>query len=259
MMRRLQTLLLAAVFSSSVATATDVYLVAGQSNGWRLSSLASIAGETDASVYYFGMDCSSRPDTAKLQILEALHPSSSGTGLAESLRQLSGGDIIFVQYCVCGTSLGDVVNWYPGDDPQQGKVNDAGLYGSFTRYLADARHQVEALGMKWEVKGLFWHQGESDVTRESAEHERNLRNLVSRFRKDLGADLPIVAGHIRDLDEGSRGINLALDAVATEDPNFAVVNLDGLPFESATDVHVKPEGCRALGVKMVDALRGLLK
>lgn len=107
------------------------------------------------------------------------------------------------------------------------------------------------------MRGLFWHQGESDIKRSSAEHEKNLTNLLARFRHDLGAELPVVAGHIRDLDEGSRGINRALDAVAAADPRMTVVKLDGLPFESPTDVHVKPEGCRTLGERMVEALKTL--
>ncbi|MBP9225636.1 MAG: hypothetical protein KBF76_17320, partial [Verrucomicrobiales bacterium] len=54
-----------------------------------------------------------------------------------------------------------------------------------------------------------------------------------------------------------RGINLALDAVAKSDPYFAVVGLEGLPFESDTDVLVKPEGCLILGERMVVAIEKL--
>lgn len=239
------------------AYSADVYIVAGQSNGWRLSSLAAVPGNASAPIHYFGMPCSSRQDTAVMTQIGKLHPSASGTGLAESLRQHSGKEIVFVQYCVCGTSLADVVNWYAGDDPLNGKVNDKGLYASFTRYLADARRQVESLGIEWNVRGLFWHQGEADIKRSSTEHEKSFKNLLARFRQDLGADLPVVAGHIRDLDEGSRGINRALDATAAADPHLAIVKLDGLPFESPTDVHVKPEGCRVLGERMVSALKVL--
>lgn len=204
------------------------------------------------------MGCTTRPETAKLQIIDCLHPSSSGTGLAEGLRELAGKDIIFIQYCVCGSSLGDVANWFPGDDPLHGKVNDAGIYGSFTRSLADARKQIEALGYEWRVKGLFWHQGESDVKRDPAVHEQNMKHLLQRFRHDLGAELPVVAGHIRELDDGSRAINRALDSVAAADGGMSVVKLDDLPFESPTDVHIKPEGCRTLGKRMVDAMKLLL-
>ncbi|MDF1741668.1 MAG: sialate O-acetylesterase [Verrucomicrobiales bacterium] len=245
--------------SASLSTAAEIYIVAGQSNGWRLSSIAGIPGEASASIRYFGMGCSSRPDKATLTVIEKLHPSTSGAGLAGALREQAGEDIVFIQYCVCGTSLGDVVNWFPGDDPAKGEVNDAGLYGSFTRYLADVRLQLEAEGIEWKVDGLFWHQGESDIKRESAEHQKNLENLFWRFRMDLGKELPIVAGHIRDLGEGSRGINRAIDAVAASDPNITVVNLDGLPFQSETDVHVRPDGCITLGKRMAEAMSVLLE
>ncbi len=238
-------------------SAADIYIVAGQSNGWRLSSIAGVAGEDPASIRYFGMGCSSRPDKANLTVIKKLHPSTSGAGLAGALREQAGGDIVFIQYCVCGTSLGDVVNWFPGEDPAAGKVNDEGLYGSFTKYLADVRLQLEAEDVEWKVAGLFWHQGESDIKRSSAEHQRNLKNLFWRFRKDLGKDLPIVAGHIRDLDERSRGINRAIDAVAAADSKMTVVNLDGLPFQSETDVHVRPDGCITLGKRMAEAMEKL--
>ncbi|MDA7922363.1 sialate O-acetylesterase [Verrucomicrobiales bacterium] len=107
------------------------------------------------------------------------------------------------------------------------------------------------------MAGLFWHQGESDVKRNSAGHQKNLENLFWRFRNNLGKELPIIAGHIRDLDEGSRGINRALDAVAASDSQVAAVGLEGLPFESAIDVHAKPVGCITLGRRMAEAMKEL--
>ncbi|MDA7922361.1 hypothetical protein N9Z18_00445 [Verrucomicrobiales bacterium] len=64
--------------SASLASAVDIYIVAGQSNGWRLSSIAGISGEASDPIQYFGMGCSSRPDKAKLTVIEKLHPSTSG-------------------------------------------------------------------------------------------------------------------------------------------------------------------------------------
>ena len=256
-MKPFLSILLVSLGLLGTSNAAEIYIVAGQSNGWRLSSIAEGPGEAAKPIRYFGMGCSTRPDKASMTVIEKLHPSTSGAGLAGALRDGSDTEIVFIQYCVCGTSLGDEVNWYPGEDPAAGKVNDAGLFGSFTKYLADVRAQLEKEGIEWKVDGLFWHQGEADVKRSSEEHEQNLKNLIFRFRQDLRKDLPIVAGHIRDLDEGSRGINRALDAVAASDPKMAVVNLDGLPFESPTDVHVKPAGCIVLGGRMVEALKAL--
>lgn len=242
---------------SVFSQAADIYIVAGQSNGWRLSSLAAAPGKGSHTVHYFGMGCTTRPGTAKHAFIENVNSKSGGSGIATALLEHSKKDIVFIQYCVCGTSLGEETEWYPGDDPAKGLKNNSGIYGSFTRYLADVRRQVEALGIEWKVKGLFWHQGESDVKRDSATHQKNLTNLLFRFREDLGADLPIIAGHIRDLDEASRGINRALDTVDAADARFAVVHLDGLDFESPTNVHINPASCIVLGRRMVDAWKQL--
>lgn len=249
---------LSAIFLAGIAQArtADIYIIAGQSNGWRLSALGSSPGKGAGSIHYFGISCTSRPEKPAYTFIENLHPKVSGTGLASALLDHSRQkEIVFIQYCVCGSSLNDAANWYPGDDPANGKVNNAGLYGSFTRCLADARLQVEALGIEWKVTGLFWHQGEADVKIDPEKHQRNLANLFIRFRQDLGADVSIVAGHIRDLGEGSRGINRALDEVDTADPRFAVVKLDGLEYESSTDVHIKPASCIVLGRRMAEAFQ----
>jgi len=130
--RRISLIFLISLFGTA-ASATDIYIVAGQSNGWRLSSIAGIAGEQADSTLYFGMACASRPEKANLTVIKKLHPSTSGSGLAGALREHSGKDIVFIQYCVCGSSLGDFANWYPGDDPAAGLTNNDGIYGSFLR------------------------------------------------------------------------------------------------------------------------------
>lgn len=247
---------LAAFITTAQAQPADIYIVAGQSNGWRLSNLSALPGKGEHTVHYFGMGCTTRPDTAKHTFIENVNPKSSGGGLASALVEHSKRDIVFIQYCVCGSSLNDLIDWQPGEP---GKPNDAGIYGSFTRYLADARRQVEALGIEWKVKALFWHQGESDVKQTSAQHQKNLTHLLARFRQDFGADLPIIAGHIRELDAGSKGINQALDGLAAADPRFAVVKSNDLEFESPTNVHIKSAGCFILGQRMVTALKAMPK
>jgi hypothetical protein len=247
-------LLALAIASATFAGEADIYIVAGQSNGWRLSSLAAAPGKDSHMIHYFGMACGSRPTAAKLQQIDHVNPKTSGAGLATALLQQSKKDIVFIQYCVCGSSLNDVANWQPGEDPLQGKVNDAGLYGCFSQYLADARRQLEALGIKGKVRALFWHQGESDVRVPPERHKANLQRLFARFRQDLGQDLRIVAGHIRELDQRSRGVNQTLDAIASADPLTTVIPLVDLEFESATDVHIKPASCIKLGQRMADSL-----
>jgi len=263
----------AAVFATILvdhptAHAVDVYIVAGQSNGWRISSLAEGA-EAEAAehkVYYFGMDCVAEPEKSKLQVLESLSPKKMGYSLAASLRELSGDDIVFVQYCRCGAGVWNKTDkgWYPGDNPQDGKTHDAGLYGKFLKYIAHARRTVEKEhDLAWNVKGLFWHQGESDSRTAPDDYEQNLKNLLWRFRHDLGKDLPMVAAHIRELDDGDRKINATLDRLAKQDPRMAVVPSNDLKFapdrDGKPDVHFALEGCLELGRRMAKAHAGLIE
>ncbi len=239
----------------------EIYLVLGQSNGWRLGRLEAGAQKTDHSVYYFGMECTTRPESARLQVLNQLNPAVYGFGLADSLVRNAGRNVVIIQYAVCGSSLQGAADWYPGEAPADGRANHGGLYGSFARYVSDARRQVEALGFEWKISGVFWHQGESDAGIASMAHQQNLQNLFWRFRQDFGADVPIVTAHIRDVGDGARGVNRALDGIGASAPRVIVVTSSDLPFEpkptakGAPNPHFATAGCQTLGERMASALR----
>ncbi|MEM1443732.1 MAG: sialate O-acetylesterase, partial [Verrucomicrobiota bacterium] len=183
--------------------AIDTYIVAGQSNGWRLSQLSEDpeVGEVSEGpkVHYFGMKCVSEPEESILVSLGSLNPSAKGTGLASALLEKSGGeDIVFIQYCRCGAPVtGETVNsWWPGANPKGGETFEEGLFGKFETYLTRARAQVQSeLGEDLEIKGLFWHQGESNESTDRALFRGTIRNVFWRFRDLVGdPELPIVAG-----------------------------------------------------------------
>jgi hypothetical protein len=238
----------------------DIYLVLGQSNGWRLGRIEAGAQKLDHPIYYFGMECATRPESARLQVFNQLNPAAYGFGLADSLVRNAGRDVVIVQYAVCGSSLQSAADWYPGDAPGEGRANQDGIYGSFARYVSDVRRQVEALGFEWKISGVFWHQGESDAGIAPAAHQRNLKKLFWRFQQDFGAGVPIVTAHIRDVDDGSRGVNRALDGIGASDRQVAVVPSRDLPFDhkptaaGAPNPHFSAAGCRTLGERMAAAL-----
>ncbi len=263
-MRKLFSTLFAFVLCVRLSHAVDVYVVAGQSNGWRMSHLAEGSDRSGSAVHYFGMNCVTEPEESKMATLAGLSLETMGYGLADAFRRRSGKEIVFVQYCRCGAPVTAraVNSWFPGDDLAKGGVFADGLFSRFGKYLRSAQEQVEASGRTWEVKGLIWHQGESDVSSDSAVFERNLRRVFERFRSLLGADLPIVAGHIRDLGEKQRSVNSVLDRLAREDPLLATVGLDGVTYEhddreGRPNVHIDKPGCHLLGRRLAAALTGL--
>ena len=250
---------------SKAKKAADIYLVCGQSNAWRLGHVAPAKeGESGASLYYFGMSCTSQPETARLQKIDRISPNTYGSGLASALKQASGRDVVLIQYAVCGSGLKNHSGWFPGEQPDKGKLNDAGIYGSFSRYMTDVRRQVEALGIEWKIAGVFWHQGESDVKTPPAEHELNLQHLFARFRQDFGNDLPIVAGEIREVDDDARTINRALAAADAADELLITVPAADISFDPPSksspdkpNVHFNTPGCHALGKRMATAMMSL--
>ncbi len=241
--------------------AVDVYIVAGQSNGWRMSHLAAGTQSEGPAVHYFGMDCVSEPEGSTMRTLSSLSAGTMGFGLADALRRKSDGEIVVVQYCRCGApvTVSAQNSWFPGEDPENGKVFEGGLMVRFEKYIKSAREQVEQSGRTWEVKGVIWHQGESDVPSDKMIFERDLRNVFKRFRSLLGPDVPIVAGHIRDLGERQRAVNDVLDRLAGQDPLLTAVRLDGVTYEGDDksgnpNVHIDRAGCHTLGRSMVKAL-----
>lgn len=257
-------LLISSLLVSGTLHATDVYVVAGQSNGWRLSQLSQGPETGEPAVHYFGMECVSEPDSSVMKTLTSLNPATMGFGLADALRCSAGKEIIFIQYCRCGAPVTaqSANSWFPGADPDQGQRFEGGLLPRFEKYIRSAREQVEATERTWEVKGLVWHQGESDVASDKAIFERDVRRVFERFRAILGPQLPIVAGHIRDLGEHQRAVNAVLDKLAAEDPLLTTVPLDGVSFEGNDkngnpNVHINAAGCHKLGAALARALGGM--
>ncbi|MEM6916372.1 MAG: beta-propeller fold lactonase family protein, partial [Verrucomicrobiota bacterium] len=241
-----------------------------QSNGWQLSQLREDPeGEESGEgprIHYFGMKCQSEPEEAILVSLGSLDPSAKGKGLAEALLERAGGeDIVFLQYCRCGAPVTGESNksWWPGENPREGETYDDGLFGTFETYLTRARAQVQSeLGEDLEIRGLFWHQGESDESTDRALFRRTIRNVFWRFRDLVGdPNLPIAAGHIREISEGRAKVNEVLSRVATRDPNLTVVPLSNLAFEpdqdGKPDVHIAAAGCHELGRQMAGAMEQL--
>ncbi|MEM9016794.1 MAG: beta-propeller fold lactonase family protein [Verrucomicrobiota bacterium] len=264
---KLPILLLVLLALTPFASAIDTYIVAGQSNGWRLSSLApgneAIEGP---SIHYFGMQCVSEPEESEMITLTSLSPTHKGTGLAQALlNQANGEDIVFIQYCRCGAPVTgeSEKSWWPGSDPANGETFEGGLFAKFETYLTRARAQVQSeIGEDLKFKGIFWHQGESDESTDKILFEETLAKVFGRFRDITDTpELPIVAGHIRELSEGRAGVNAAISRIAANDPNITAIPLSNLTFEpdkeGKPDVHIATAGCHELGQQMAGAMEKL--
>lgn len=119
-----------------------------------------------------------------------------------------------------GTSLR--ADWKPGirGMPQtQGRQ-----YRDFIETIRLATAQLQQQGHQFQIRGLLWHQGESDAKQTQDTYRAQLENFVARIREDVGiADLPIVTGEV--FDNGKRGsVRQATHDVAATDPQVAIVS-----------------------------------
>lgn len=256
-------LYLSALFAMAIATSNtnaqevvDVYIVTGQSNAANFAQRAGTGGTDVGYNLTFARDRTVFTDpthTDQSFSSSSLDTSQAVTLLSQGLFQ-SNDQAIF-GFARPGTALTNLEspNWFPGADPANGQVNDAGYYGDFVDWMDARIDEIEAAGNIPIVKGLFWFQGERDAVQGLASvdaYETNFRNLAYRFREHFGNNLPIVVAEIREgvaQNAALRAdVNAALYNVAAGDPKMTVIPTQNLSWVSANDVHLNTAGYQAL-------------
>ena len=113
------------------------------------------------------------------------------------------------------------------------------------------------------LKGILWHQGESDSNVQLAPvYENKLHGLISRFRKELNASqTPFIAGQMGQFKERPWSDSKKLvDQVHRELPKkvkrAAFVNSDGLSHKG-DKVHFDAKSYRELGRRYAKAMKSL--
>ena len=157
---------------------------------------------------------------------------SFGATMAEDL---SGKKIALIKCAEGGTSLEH--DWAPGE---KGK-----LYEQFITFVNQALKELKDKGDTYTLRGMAWHQGESDAHLPPGKYQELLTGLINHVRADLNAkDLPFVIGEV--YDNGKR--NAARDgqkAAATAITNVAFASSQGLKtfdngthFDSASQIEL---------------------
>jgi hypothetical protein len=110
-----------------------------------------------------------------------------------------------------------------------------------------------------ELKGILWHQGESDSKEGLAEsYEKKLHDLIVRLRTELNAkNAPFIAGQMgqfkeRPWSDAKKQVDQAQRDLAVKARNAAFVNSDGLKHKG-DKVHFDAAGFRELGHRYANA------
>lgn len=141
-------------------------------------------------------------------------------------------------------SIGLVVNAKGGSKIEQWKKG-AGFYEKTMERVKEALKTGT-------LKGILWHQGESDEKNENYLNE--LKILIENLRSDLGApNLPFVAGEINNVPL----INGLYAKLPSTVPNTAVASAQGL--KAMDRWHFDADSMRMLGTRYAEAMMQLQK
>jgi hypothetical protein len=163
-------------------------------------------------------------------------PAIAGVGLGRSFAQVLAAarptaSIGLIPAAFGGTSLDQ---WAPG-----GKH-----YGNA---IARAREAMKS----GRLRGILWHQGESDAGKEelARSYRERFAKLVSRLRADLQApDLPVVVGQLGEFYQGALAgvVNEQLATVPLVVPHSGFVSSAGLQHKG-DNTHFDSASLRELG------------
>ena len=119
-------------------------------------------------------------------------------GMAHRLHEATAREIGFIRYAYGGTTL--FSHWQANYESEPKALTDTGYcYHNFLQTVRNGLQVYRENGYEPTIKGMVWMQGETDAnTQETATvYEANMKNLFTRFRKDLGLPtLKIIVGEI---------------------------------------------------------------
>lgn len=273
MFRWIAAVALAICCPAAAAEHFEIFLLAGQSNMDGRGAVADLKGDLEAYakpnpdvLIHFSAGGLRRPLTVS-QGFQPLQPGFSGTPgnkSADTLptktfgpevsfgpsiaAALPGKRVLLIKFAEGGTSLAR--DWNPQD---KGK-----LYENFIKFVRGTLETVKNNGDTAEIRGMVWHQGESDAGMPTGKYQAALTEFIARVRADLGVkDLPFVIGQV--YDNGKR-TNIIDDQKATAQAvaNTAFVDATGLTtFDKGT--HFGAQSQIEFGQRYARAMAGLLK
>ena len=155
----------------------------------------------------------------------------------------------------CAVGGSPIASWQPG-----------GFHPSTrTHPWDDALVRARAALKDGTLKGILWHQGESDCDpQRSVVYADKLHALVTRFRKDLKAPkVPFIAGQMgqfpeRPWNDAKRIVDAAHRGLPTVVPHTAFVLSNGLTHKG-DEVHFNAQSYRELGRRYARVWRRLTR
>jgi len=217
-----------------------VYLLVGQSNMAGRGKVEKEDLTPHPRVFMLGKDQAWAP------AVDPLHwdkPAAGvGPGLAFGKAMADADPKIRIGLVPCAAGGSPIEAWKPGAYHDQTKSHP------WDDTLARAKKALE----KGTLKGILWHQGESN---KAEGHQEKLIELVGRFRKEIG-DVPFVCGELGRFKDTYAPMNEVLKTVPTVLLRSACVSSEGLK-DKGDSTHFDAPGARELGRRYAKAMLAL--
>jgi hypothetical protein len=226
-----------------------LYVLAGQSNMAGRGQVGEIDSTEHPRVFALKADMTWGPAREPLHFDK---PSIIGVGPGFAFARAMAATDTTVLIGLIPTAVGgsSIKAWQPGE--KHHTLNARPYDDAVSRVF-----RVLALH-GGELKGVIWHQGESDTNSPPDEYLDDLRELVIRFRTEFQSrDLPFVAANLAEYytarAPGAIAINDAITKLPTTVPFAAVVSADGFTHKGDS-VHLSTESARELGERFAKAM-----
>ncbi len=170
---------------------------------------------------------------------------SAGVGLGKTfgIDYAAANPQVTVGLIPCAAGGSPIDSWEPGGYHSQTKSHP--YDDALERSLIALRSGT--------LKGILWHQGESDSHKKlSEDYEQKLHNLIARFRGDLQSpEVPFIAGQMgqfaeRPWDDDRKRVDVAHQSLPDKIPNTGFASSKDLSHKGDI-VHFDAESYRELG------------
>jgi len=231
----------------------QLFILAGQSNMAGRGKLDDEARQPKPRIFSLNKDGQWQP------AVDPLHwdKPAAGTGVGRPFAEIIAARFPSTSIGLIPTACGGspISKWVPGASWEQTKSNP------WDDVIARAKRAMQ----DGTLKGILWHQGESDSNAKDApEHEKRLEDLITRFRTELGApNLPFIIGQLgrfpaKPWDADREAVNAAHQAVAKKMKNVRFVPIPEGTNSIGDNLHFDTPTLRAFAKGYADAYLDIL-
>lgn len=228
------------------STGFHLYLLIGQSNMAGRGKVDS--QEPHPRVFMLNKECEWVPAIDPLHFDKPVMVGV-GPGLAFGKHMAEHDPSVQVGLIPAAAGGSPIRTWQPGGYWEQ----------THSHPYDDAIMRTRAAMQSGVLKGILWHQGESDANPDDAPlYEDRLAGLIQRLRSDLGmTNVPFVSATLADyfIERRAEGqvINATLRGIPERVTNTACAESAGLGH-MGDDLHFSSEASRELGRRYAEAM-----